>query len=259
MKNTLIWILSTWNQYWGDGFYQYLLILSIIYLLFQKKKEESKKGILLYSLVLLLVFFLPFTAIIIRACIGEDVYWRVLWLLPTIPLIALAASDFLRKRKTKITKGVLLLVFCVIIACCGEGMFSANNYILSDNPQKVPSEVAYLCNLIHEKAAQDGISQVRLATDDHLATYARVYDPSILMPYGRRAKGAMGKVSNLLYEQLNSENPDYSKIALAAKKKECNFIIAKVSDPSYLANFAEYGYTKIGELHVYTVFQLTDP
>ena len=69
----------------------------------------------------------------------------------------------------------------------------------------------------------------------------------------------MGKVSNLLYEQLNSDNPDYSKIAAAAKKKECNFIIAIVSDPSYLANFAEYGYTKIGELHVYTVFQLTDP
>ena len=259
MKNTLIWILSTWNQYWGDGFYQYLLIFSIVYLLFQKKKEENIKWTLIYSFVLLFVFFLPFTAIIIRACIGEDVYWRVLWLLPTIPLIALAAADFLRKRKTKIAKGVLLLVFCVIIACCGKGMFSANNYILSDNPQKVPSEVAYLCNLINERAQQDGITEIRLATDDHLATYVRVYDPSIIMPYGRRGKGALEPISASLYKEINSENPDYNKIAESAKFKKCSFIIAKVSDTSYFSDFEAYGYTKIGELHVYTVFQLTDP
>ncbi|MDO4323725.1 MAG: hypothetical protein Q4C61_14490 [Lachnospiraceae bacterium] len=257
MKAILMWIISNWNMYWGDGFYQYLLLISVIYLLFQKRKEKNTRHTLIYSVILLGVFTLPFTAAVIRACIGEEVYWRVLWLLPTVPLIALAAADFLRKRKSRLLQIICLLAFTGIIVFSGKGMFRAVNYFIADNPQKVPSEVAYICNLVNERAEEAGFSQVRIAADDHIASYVRVYDASILMPYGRRDKGALDKYSTTLYKQINASEPSFKKIAKCAKQLECHFIIVDLRGESPFDTFEKYGYTKIGELHNYTIFQFT--
>lgn len=257
MSSVLTWIVSNWKLYWGDGFYQYLLLISVIYLLFQKRKEKNTKYVLIYSILLLAVFALPITAAIIRACIGEEVYWRVLWLLPTIPLIALAAADFLKKRKSRLLQTACLLIFTGIIAISGKGMFQADNYFKADNPQKVPSEVAYICNLVNEKAEEAGLSEIRLAADEHISSYVRVYDASILMPYGRRGKGALDKYALVLYQQINSSEPSFKRIANCAKHTGCNFIILDLRGESPMDIFEEYGYTKIGELHNYAIFQRT--
>ena len=258
MKELMTWILSNWKMYWEGGYYQYLLLAAVIYLLVQKRKEKNTRFVLLYSSLLLFIFLCPLTAAIIHACLGDEVYWRVLWLLPTVFLIALAAADFLKKRKTKIQKLILMLLFSAIIAVSGKGMFAANNFFLADNPQKVPSEVVYLCNLINNKAAADGLELVRLATDEHIGAYARVYDPSILMPYGRRGKGSLGKYSHTLYKQVNSTEPNFKQIAKCAKKLKCNFIIMDLRGQSPMDTFSAYGYAKIGELNKYTIFQFIE-
>lgn len=257
MRELIEWIISNWNAYWGDGFYQYLLLAAALYLIVQRRKEKNTRAALVYSLLLLLVFAAPVSAAVIRACLGDEVYWRVLWLLPAIPLIALAGTDFLRRRKTKAAKFVLLLVFSGVIALSGRGMFRADNFAPSANPQKVPSEVAYFCNFITEKAAEDGLEEVRLATDEYLSSYIRVYDASILMPYGRRGKGALGKYSQAMYDQINAEEPSFKRIARAGKRLECHFIIMDLRGQDATDTFAAYGYTKVGELHKYTIFQLT--
>ena len=257
MKSILMWIISNWKLYWGDGFYQYLLLISVIYLLLRKRKEKNTRYILIYSVLLLIIFALPITASVIRSCIGDEVYWRVLWLLPTIPLIAIAAADFLKNRKSKVVQAVCLLVFTGIIAFSGKGMFKADNYFIADNPQKVPSEVAYLCNFVNEKAAEAGFTEVKIAADDHIASYVRVYDASILMPYGRRGTGALDKYASVLYQQINSPTPSFKRIARAAKHTGCNFIIMDLRGNTDLRKFKKYGYTKIGELHKYTIFQYT--
>jgi hypothetical protein len=258
MKTIVTWVISNWNLYWGDGYYQYLLLISVLYLLIQRRKEKNTRQVLIYSLLLLVIFALPFTAAVIRACIGEEVYWRVLWLLPTVPLIALAAADFLQKRSSKLLQILLLAACTAAIAVSGKGMFQADNYFLADNPQKVPSEVAYICNLIQEKADESGISEILLATDEHLSSYVRVYDASIHMPYGRRGKGALTKTARGLYRQINADEPSFKKIAKYAKRLGCNFLVVDLKDSDVLDTFAKYGYTKIGELHNYTIFELSE-
>ena len=258
MKNIMEWILSNWKLSWGDGLYQYLLLASVVYLLFQRRKEKNTRQTLIYSAALLAVFALPFTAAIIRACIGDEVYWRVLWLLPTVPLIALAGADFLKKRRSRLTQTLLLFLLTGVLAISGKGMFRAENYFKADNPQKVPSEVAYLCNLIRTQADESGLTEIRVAADDHIASYVRVYDASMKMPYGRRGKGALGKYSSTLYRHMNAETPSFKKIAKCARHLECHFIIVDLRGEAPFDTFTRYGYKKTGELHNYTVFQLTD-
>lgn len=255
MKMMIEWLFSLWTSYWDEGYYQYLLLLSVIYLLFRRRKAESTRQSLICVLSVLVLFFCPLTVKIIRACIGEDVFWRVLWLIPLVPVIALAATEFLSKRKTKLSRFVLTVILIGVIALSGKSMFQAGRYVLVQNYQKVPTEVVHICNLIREEAEKDGLSEVRVAADDHLASYIRVYDASILMPYGRWAKGAFNAYDRALYNEINSDPADYDKIGKLALSKDCHFLILPDTGQDPSDALSAYGYSEIGRVNTYTIFQ----
>lgn len=100
MKEFMEQIVAFWNNYWGEGLVAWLLLAAVIWLLLFRRKKETVKYLLFYLAVSLFIFFCPFTAGIIQGCIGESVYWRVLWLAPSTPVIAYAMTEFLRERKS---------------------------------------------------------------------------------------------------------------------------------------------------------------
>ena len=99
MKELMEQMIAFWNNYWGESLIAWFLLAAVIWLLLFRRKKETTKYMLLYLAVSLFIFFCPFTAKIIQACIGTTVYWRVLWLVPSSPVIAYAMTEFLRERK----------------------------------------------------------------------------------------------------------------------------------------------------------------
>lgn len=256
MRTIMEEIFSLWKNYWGEGYYQYLLLAAVLYLLLKKRKQESTRQSLLYLFSVLFLFFCPLTAKIIRICIGDDVFWRVLWLLPLVPVICLAAAEFLTDRRSKLSRAVMTLVLIGLIAVCGKSMFQAGRYVLLQNHQKVPTEVTHICDLIVSEAQKDGLSEIQVAADDHLASYIRVYDASILMPYGRRAMGSIDSYDRLLYEQINSDPADYDKIGKLGIHEACNFLIIPDHGEDPTDALGAYGYREIGRVNTYIIFQL---
>lgn len=258
MKAVMEWIFSMWQMYWSGGFYQYLLLASAVYLLIFRRKKQSTRQVLAFSFVLLLIFVCPFTAKIIRACIGQSVYWRVLWLLPAIPVIALAAAEFLSGRKSKLLQAALLLLCCIVIALSGKDMFSDGNYTLTVNRQKVPDDVAHVCNMVLEEAEKDGLSDVCLVSDEYLCSYVRVYEPSIRQPYGRRGMGSLVISNERLYRLMHQEEPrDYGRIARICKKKGYQFLAVSVPEEKE-PEITRYGFVRIGDVGSYSIYQLEE-
>ena len=89
--------MDAWQKYWGNGFYVYLLLAACLYFLVFGRKKERSRILSGYIVVFLAVFFCPVTAYIIQKCIGRSVYWRVLWILPAVPLIAYAGTCLIKK------------------------------------------------------------------------------------------------------------------------------------------------------------------
>ncbi len=58
-------------------------------------------------------------------CIGKIVYWRVLWLLPTVPLIAGGFTELVPEDGDRIVQVILVLVLTGVIAASGTGMIKA--------------------------------------------------------------------------------------------------------------------------------------
>lgn len=142
-------------------------------------------------------------------CIGKIVYWRVLWLLPTVPLIAGGFTELVRRSRNRIVQVILVLVLTGVIAASGTGMIKAGNFERVFNRQQVPDQIAMICNRINED--REG-KEVRIAADEYTASYIRVYDPSLKMAYGRRGDGAVGKKARVLYKQITSEVPDGKRL-----------------------------------------------
>lgn len=258
MKDTWNEIIYIWKLYWNDGYYQYLLLAAAAYLLIFHRKKKSTRQVLSFSACVLFVFLCPLTARVIMFCIGESVYWRVLWLLPTIPVIALAATEFLRGRHSKIVQAVLLLLCCGVIALAGRDMLSAGNYTRTVNRQKVPDDIAHICSIILEEARRDGIaeSDIRMISDEYVASYVRVYDPSITQAYGRWGRNPVNKRCRLAYHYINRITPRrYRKIAKLSSRGGCNFLVLDI--PVKKARKVErFGYVKIGQVGSYDVYQL---
>ncbi len=258
MKTVLEWIGLSWKWYWGDGYYQYLLLAAVLYLFICHRKEHHVRQTLAFCACLLLVFLFPLTARCISFCIGEKVYWRVLWLLPAIPVVALAATEFLRGRHSRLVQTVLLLCCCGVIALSGKDMLSAGNFTRTNNRMKVPDDIAHIANTLQEAAAKDGIQEIRVMTDDdYPVTYLRVYDPSIKQGYGRRMGGVMNHACYRVYRLLLKPKLHYRKFARLSKKGGCNFIVIRVPEKK-MKKIERYGYVKIGKVGSYSIFELKE-
>ena len=88
-------------------------------------------------------------------CIGESVYWRVLWLLPTVPVIAGGFTEVVSRSKNGILQAVLTAVLVGAVVISGTGMIKAGNFERVNNHQQVPDEIAMICNRINADIAED--------------------------------------------------------------------------------------------------------
>lgn len=242
--------LERWMQYWDGGNYQWLFVAAFLYLIFFKRKKDYVKNILLYVAIVLVIFWFPVTALIVQKCIEEEVYWRVLWMLLNVPVCSLAIVELVKDKKC-IGKFCLLVVSFVMIVISGKSVLEANVYETAHNNQKIPYDIATICNIVKEHA---GDTEVWLAADDYIATYVRVYDASISMPYGRGQHGSWKKVCKKLYNEICSGEGDYELVATYAKELNCNYVACCVSDENGCAIMEENGYQIIGTVNQYTIF-----
>ena len=56
MKDALLVSLDAWQKYWGNGFYEYLLLIAVVYFLIFGRKKERVKLFLIYVIVFLGIF-----------------------------------------------------------------------------------------------------------------------------------------------------------------------------------------------------------
>ena len=251
MKEIIAWTVNVWRMYWGNGWIPYLLALGGACARIFGKKKKNSLSLVLYSVFLLVLFFCPFSGRVIMKIIGKIVYWRVLWLLPTVPLIAGGFTELVRRSRNRIVQVILVLVLTGVIAASGTGMIKAGNFERVYNRQQVPDQIAMICNRINED--REG-KEVRIAADEYTASYIRVYDPSLKMAYGRRGDGAVGKKARVLYKQITSEVPDGKKTSSLADAVHCTYVVMVPPDENFVLDMVAGGYQVLDTVSPYYIF-----
>lgn len=246
-------VQEAYQMYTAYGVTQLLLISSLVFILITDNKSENIQLIYYIISVLLIILFPPIAYVLAKYFIGQDVYWRIFWLLPSSILIAFVGTRVFERLKKQSKKNFFLIAFLFVIILGGKNIFNSNNYAKSYNIYKLPEEVVQICEMV---APNEG--KTKMIVPETIVSYIRQYNPNINLLYGRNLgkDSKKGKKYKILL-QLNSSEPDVGYIAKYAIKKECKYILFEKSSTG-LEEIENYGYALYGKTDNYIVFKLSE-
>lgn len=253
MKTALYVAIERMNWYIGDGWHYILFLAALIALILNKNEKENRKWLAGYSILFAAVYICPVTAkIIMDYCIGDLVYWRMFWLLPTSVIIAYGAAKLCIGRKGLAGQLAAMAVLTLVIVAAGENPYVGEGapYEKAHNLQKLPSDACQVCDVINA-SLEEGERAVVVAPDALLG-YVRQYDASIELVYGRSSK--LRKVRRRIHKQMNRETPNFRKLARLCRKEGANYLVYP-ADEKQNAKIERRGFVQIGKVGGYSIYK----
>ena len=252
-------IAVCFQKYCGMGA-QFLLFLCAIFFLTMYGKNKKLCQVLNHYIAFILALMVfPITAIInMEYCIGEEVYWRMFWLLPISFVIALAAVTLREFGKNKSQKMGITVFALLMIALSGKCVYADGAIDKAYNVEKLPEQVIEVCNTLTEDALVNGIETKRVVVPTELLSYVRQYDATITMPYGRNAIRGEGlsETRQEIYDIMKLEDKkkmDFQKLAEDLKIEGCNYLVLhkKVATPK----LDDYAYYQVAQTEDYIIYR----
>lgn len=253
MKTALRVAIERIDWYIGDGWHYLLFLLALVFLILNRKEKENRKWLAGYSILFAAVYICPLSArIIMKYCVGYLVYWRMFWLLPTSVIIAYAAAKLCAGRKHLAGQLAAMAVLTFVIAAAGENPYIGEDapYQKAQNLQKLPTDVCQICNVINA-SLEEGERAV-VVMPDALNGYARQYDASIELVYGRRSK--LRKARRKIHKQMNKENPKFGKIIRLSRKEGANYLVYPANEEQN-RKIEKRKFVQIGKVGGYCIYK----
>lgn len=211
------------KQYSGQGMIVTLFLLALGYLWFEEKEKEHRRLLLGLPVCILLMFFCPLVVIFLEKLSEEDVFWRMLWSIPMLIIIAYTAV--LIVRKTEGIKRYLAIAFCVaIIVISGDYLYNNQGFLVAENPEHMPADVIEICDELIVEGRE-----VRACFPSEMLMYVTQYTAFVQMPYGRemflRPNGTV--MWNALYDIMESEEINATELAKELRIQNCHFVVLR--------------------------------
>lgn len=260
MKQIFERIISCYQSYCGTGTQFLLFLVALFFLMMVKHKKKLYTVMTQYSCFILLIMICPVTAVIIMDyLIGEEVYWRMFWLLPIPIMIAAAGVEVTALAKKRSRKICVLLMVIAMIMLSGEWVYDSDTITMAQNVEKIPEQVEEVCNAISADALQNEIEVKKVVVPKELLSYIRQYDATIEMPYGRNGiKDNEHLSENLkqIVDLMGEDEVDYFLLSGYLKQEACNYLVLDKDRAS--AELENYGYMQVTQTDEYMVYRCDD-
>lgn len=221
-------VFQTFYNYMGTGLIVIWFLLAVIYLFLCEKRKPRRILFVYMPIMVLLCFFNPLFAKLFYSLVGEEIYFRICWLLPIIVVIAYSIVTISERLKGK-TSVCFLAVSLALAAFSGKLVYSSSLYSRAENIYHVPDSVVHICDSIVVPGRE-----VRAAFPTEMLLYVRQYSPVVCMPYGREVM--MGDISDL-YLAMESDPVELALLLPQTRERECHYIVLRqtqelVGEPS---------------------------
>jgi hypothetical protein len=243
-------VITLYKNYAGTGMLAGLFLVALLYLFVTEKNKITRILFVYMPAMLLVLYFCPLFAAIVYAFVGEEIYYRLLWLLPVVPVLAYAAVKLLTSMKTEKTwkKAVTGAALVGIVITSGSLVYQSPYFSRAQNPYHVPQEVVEICDSIRVEGRE-----VVAVFPTELIPYVRQYSAYIWMPYGREILVERWNFQNELFDLMNQEVLDVDLIAQSAHEKGCHYVI--ISKEKMLnGSFEDYQYELFDEVEHYLIY-----
>lgn len=251
MGNMWSWVIAQYKEYIGTGMIAGLFLVALVWLFVSEKNKTTRIIFIYMPVVVLVLFFCPVFARIVYMFTGDEIYYRLLWLVPVVPVLAYAAVRLMQQcaGKKRLVVGAALGGIMIV---SGSFVYKSPHLLKAENPYHVPEAVVQICDALEVEG-----EWVKAAFPEEMIPYVRQYSPWINMPYGIEMlinQWSVWGFQSDLYEALRENPLDVKKITALAKEQGCDYVIfanwKKLSE-----DFEAYGFELFGEINGYTVYQ----
>ena len=233
-----------------SGAFLFPLLLVCIAVILLLEKDRMRK-LLLGGLPLVMLFFYwcPATGLLFMKLLGENVYWRILWLIPLAVVIPYAGCLLIGKLKG-VRRYAGFLGFVAVIVLCGSFVLASDEFEPATNVYKLPQYVVDVAELLPDN--------IHAMVSNRLMPYIRQYNPSITLEYGRNALNYNGvedadTPNMILYQEAQKSEIDLSVLVPLAKDAGCTFLVFS-SNRTYIGDWEAYGYREYGRTADFVIY-----
>lgn len=239
--------IQIFQNYMGTGLVMIWFLLALIYLFLCEKRRPRRILFVYTPIIVLLLYFNPLFARVFYVLVGEEIYFRICWLLPII--VGIAYSVVLICERLKGRAAVSFVTAALVLAVLsGRLVYSSPLYSRAENLYHVPDSVVHICDAIEVPGRE-----VMAAFPKEMLLYVRQYSPVVCMPYGREE--LMG-LYDPFYFAMKSETVDLEALVPMAREKLCHYLVFR-QEQEFNGQPADYGWEIALETDGYVVYRDT--
>lgn len=243
-------IAAVFREYMGMGLIVVLYLFSLVYLYLKEEKKYIRILFIYLPIGILLLFFNPLFARIVYRAADEEIYYRILWLLPLTAGIAYTACHICGRLRGRLKYGAVV-VMAVIIMISGRCVYDSPYFTVAENPYHVPDSVVHICDAIIVPGRE-----VMAAFPGEMLHYVRQYSSLVCMPYGRETLVERWYAGTELSLVMEQEPLDLEAAVPLLRERGCHYVILREGRQT-LGDAAEYGWEVFGETDGYVIYRDT--
>lgn len=233
------------------GNWRFLMLTSVLIavgLVFLKgyKKRFVVSALILSAVILNPVFYTLWYKF------NDRSYWRMMWMVPIIPVCVIVSAFFVDKSKKDIVKVGVLMLATAIMVLCGRFIYDGSREVFAsaNNPEKLPGDVVAVGEALLELDDEPYV-----VTDADLSTYLRQYSGRIKSYFSRNI--VYGRPSNNaieVYTYLTEEN--MHELAQKMIDQDYEYLVTQNSDDSKREAMGNAGFELLKQIDKYGIYRV---
>ncbi len=255
-------VITLFREYMGTGMLVIWFLVAVIYLWMKEEKRYLRISFLYMPLCFLFLYFNPLFARLVYEKAGDEIYYRILWLLPVSVVIAYACvciyGRLVRAKpvqgsffhgKTQLLGELFALCAAGILAVSGSLIYSSPLFSEAENLYHVPDSVVHICDRINVPGRE-----VMAVFPLELVPYVRQYSPVTCMPYGREMTVERWNYQDPLCDAMEQEVIDLEVLVPLAREAGCHYCILP-AERRIQGDPASYGWIRLAETDGYVIYR----
>lgn len=255
MTALLAELWKTFQQFVGEGWIHWLLALFAV--LFVCVGEKRNRYSLLYPAAgILLVFFNPLIYGTIGIRFMNGMYWRMLWLIPLVPLVAMGVTALYSRAKTLLLRCLVLFAAGILVIFGGSPIYTRANFTPAQNVYQIPQVAIDVADCIIRDLGEQETDYA--VVPDELLCYIRQYTSRVELVYGRNAYGYIQEMSDdcaVIHNEMVKQVPDVEKAALYSKGENAQYIVFNSAYHKGYDAISQYGFAFLERVDGYDIYR----
>ena len=239
--------LELFESYMGTGLITVFFFAMVVYLYFVET-DKAKKILFVYMPAgLLLLYFNPLFCNLVYGFIGDEIYYRILWLMPVTIVLSYGIVNLYRRYQGR-GRWIVAIFLAIGVMLSGKLIYTNENFKKAENEYHIPQTVVEICDAIMVEGRE-----VMAVFPMEMLQYVRQYSAYVCMPYGREMTIDRWGFYSELCLIMEADVIVVEKMAELAKANYCHYIIIE-SDKELLGDMETYDYELFDQINGYDIY-----